>query len=60
MAYALAFDHITLETLDPFLIAFQDLIVNGDVVTCFEFRELFLSCQLLVYKCCGRVHGVKF
>jgi hypothetical protein len=47
---ALAFDHIALKALDTFFIALNDLVVNGNIVPCFEFGNLFGHCKLGVYK----------
>jgi len=33
---SLALDYITLETLDSLLVSFDDFIIYGDIVTCFE------------------------
>jgi hypothetical protein len=60
MARTLAFDHVALESLNTLFIAFHDLIIDGDIVTGFEFREVDLSCQLLVYECYCGLHGSIF
>lgn len=43
VASTLAFDHISLEALDTLLVAFNDLIVDGDIITGFELRKLSFS-----------------
>ena len=48
---SLTFDYITLEGLDTLLATFNDLIINGYVVTGFKLRKFFLPGQLLMYKC---------
>ena len=45
----LAFDHIAFEGLNTLLVAFNDLIVDGNIVTSLEVGELLFACQLLVY-----------
>ena len=60
MASALAFDHISLEALDTLLVAFNDLIIDSDIITGFELRKLSFSCQLLVYKSYSSVHNFIF
>lgn len=59
MAAALFFDHIAFKGLDPFFIAFNDLIVHGNIVTGLECGKILLSCQLLMYVGDG-VHNSKF
>jgi hypothetical protein len=56
----LALDHITFETLDTLLVSFDDLIVDGDIITGFELRKLSFSRQLLVYKSYSSVHNFNF
>jgi len=60
VACTLTFDNISLEALDTLLITFNNFIVDGDVVTGFELRELSFSCQLLVYKSYSSVHNSNF
>jgi len=60
MASALALDHISLEALDTLLVAFNDLIVDSDIITGFELRKLSFSRQLFVYKSYSSVHNFKF
>ena len=60
MAGALAFDHISLESLDTLLVTFNNFIVDSDIITGFELRELSFSCQLLVYKSYSSVHNSNF
>lgn len=57
---SLALDHIAAETLDTFLATFNDLVINSNIVTGFKLRELFFTCQLLVYilNCC--IHDIQF
>jgi hypothetical protein len=57
-AGALAFDDVSFEALDTFFIAFDDLIIDGNVVPGFKLRELLFGGQLLVDKCYG-VHDTK-
>lgn len=52
----LTFDHIALKTLDTFLITFNDLVVNGNIVPCFEFGNFFSNGQLCVYKIYCGIH----
>ena len=59
-AISLLFDHIAFERLDPFFVTLNDLVVNSNIVTGFEFREFFLACHLLVYKGNSCVHNSKF
>jgi hypothetical protein len=60
MANSLTLNDITFEALDTLLIAFNDLIVDSDIITGLELRELYLSCQLLVYKSYSSVHNFNF
>lgn len=60
LALALAFDHVSFKALDTLFVAFDDLIVDGDIVTGFEFRKFFFSRQLLVYKSYSSVHNSNF
>lgn len=60
MPSALALDHISLEALDTLFVTFQDLIIDSDVITGFEFREIDLPCQLFMYKCYCSVHNFIF
>lgn len=57
---SLALDHITLEALDPLLVALNDFIIDGDVVTGLEFGKVADGCQLLVNECDGLIHNQKF
>src|SRR5688572_13385304 len=59
MTTALALDNISFKRLDPFLITFNNFIINGNVVACLEFWEIFLAGQLLMYVCDG-VHSCNF
>src|SRR5688572_9022119 len=59
MTTALALDNISFKRLDPFLITFNNFIINGNVVACLEFWEIFLAGQLLMYVCYG-VHFCNF
>ena len=43
MAVALTLDHVSLEALDTFLVAFNDLIIDSDIITGFKLRKLDLS-----------------
>ena len=56
MSISLSFDDISLETLDTLFITFLDLIIDSDIITGFELRKFYFSCQLLVYKCYCIVH----
>jgi hypothetical protein len=47
---ALALNNIALKALDTLFVAFNNLIVNGDVVTGFELRMLPYRGKLFVYK----------
>jgi hypothetical protein len=60
LASTLTLDHITLETLDTFLVSFDDFIVNGDVITGFELRKFSFSCQLFVHKGYSSLHKKTF
>ena len=60
LAFALTFDHFTLEALDTLFVPFNDLIVDSDVITGLEGGELSFSRQLLVYKSYSSVHKTKF
>ena len=60
MANSLTLNHISLEALDTLLVAFNDLIVDSDVITGFELRKLSFSRQLLVYKSYSSVHNSIF
>lgn len=52
----LAFDHIALKALDTFLVTFNDLVVNGNIVPCFEFGNIFGDGELCVYKIYCGIH----
>ena len=56
----LTFDHITFETLDTLLVSFDDLIIDGDIVTGFELRKVSFSRQLFVYKSYSSLHNKNF
>jgi hypothetical protein len=58
-ARSLALDDVSLEALDTFLVAFDDLIVHGNIISSLEGRELLFGGQLLVDKS-GGVHNHKF
>jgi hypothetical protein len=60
MPFALALEDVAFKALDTLLVAFNDLIVDGDIITGFELRKLFFSRQLLVYKSYSSVHNFKF
>lgn len=60
LASSLTLDHVAFEALDTLLVSFDDLIVDGDVVTGFELRKLSFSRQLLVYKSYSSVHNNSF
>jgi hypothetical protein len=45
---ALCFDHISFKGLDTLFGSFDDLIVNGNVITRLESRVRFLGRQLFV------------
>ena len=60
VACTLTLDHISLEALDTLLITFNNFIVDSDIITGFELRELSFSCQLLVYKSYSSVHNSNF
>ena len=60
LARTLTFDHITFETLDTLLVSFDDLIIDGDVVTGFELRKVSLSRHLFVYKGYSSLHNKNF
>jgi hypothetical protein len=59
MAGSLAFDHIATEALDTLFTTFNDLIINGNVVTGFKLRKLFFTCQLLMY-ILNCIHDIPF
>jgi len=59
LAFALTFDHLTLEALYTLLVTFDDLVVHRDVVTGLEVRKLSFSRQLFVYKSYSSVHKTK-
>lgn len=50
MSLTLPLDHFTFETLDTLLVSFDDLIIDGDVVTRLEGRNLSFARQLFVYE----------
>src|SRR5258707_9843235 len=56
MAGTLAFDHIAFEALDTLFVPFDDLIVDGDVISGLELRKLSFSRHLLVYKSYSSLH----
>jgi len=60
MSFALAFDHIAFEALDPFFITFLDFIIDGNIVSCFKPWKGIISGKLLMYKCYCRIHNLKF
>jgi hypothetical protein len=60
VASSLALDHISLEALDTLLVTFNNFIIDSDIITGFELRELYFSCQLLVYKSYSSVHNFIF
>jgi len=60
MASSLTLNDISLEALDTLLVAFNDLIVDSDVITGFELRKFSFSRQLLVYKSYSSVHNSNF
>lgn len=43
-ALALAFDHVSAEGLDPFLVSFDDLIIYGNIITGFKLGKFFFAC----------------
>ena len=60
VTFALTFDDLTFEALDTLLVAFNDLVVDRDVIAGLEVRDLFFSRQLLVYKSYSSVHKTNF
>ena len=56
---ALALDNVAAEALDTLFVTFNDLIVNGNIVTGFKSREFSFGGQLLVNKCYS-VHDDRF
>ena len=60
MACTLALDHVAFESLDTLFVPFQDLIIDGDIITGFKLRKFDLSGQLFVYKCYSGVHDSNF
>lgn len=57
---ALAFDYIAFKALDTLLVAFDNLIIDSDVVSSLELGKVVGGGQLLVYKCNCLVHNLKF
>jgi hypothetical protein len=60
MPFTLTLEDVSFEALDTLLVAFNDLIVDGDIITGFELRKLSFSRQLLMYKSYSSVHNFKF
>jgi len=59
-ALALQLDHVSTERLDPFLVSFNDFIVDSDVITGFKLGEVFFARKLFVDEGNGSVHNSKF
>ena len=57
IAGSLTLDHVAFEALDTLLVSFDDLIVDGDIVTGLELRKFSFSRQLLMYKSYSSVHN---
>lgn len=58
--YTLYFNHVAFEGLDTLLVTFNDFIVNGDVVTGFEFGVFLFTSELLVHKLDSGLHNFNF
>lgn len=58
--YTLYFNYIAFEGLDTLLVTFNDFIVNGDVVTGFEFGVFLFTSELLVHKLDSGLHNFNF
>lgn len=57
---ALYFNYIAFEGLDTLLVTFNDFIVNGDIVTGFEFGVFLFTSELLVHKLDSGLHNFNF
>src|SRR5688572_5530103 len=59
MPSALFFNYIAFERLYPFLVPFDDLIIDCDIISWLESWEILLTGQLFVYEISG-VHNDVF